>query len=166
MRLLTATAETQGKRPDDFHWCVQGELVWVQEADDVGSADRPADRSVVGDHVGREAPQGRADVGQDRFDASGIARSWIGLSSHRATTTARVSDLPLSPADVRLALLGYLESSGFAGLLQPWELERVLDDESALLLRRGARYPAGTIVERRGPYMRARASDIGRADVA
>jgi hypothetical protein len=140
MRLLTATSATQGSRSDDFYWCTEGELVWVHE--DTADEEDPA-------------------------DVSGIARSWIGLSSHRATTTARVSDLPFSQADVRLALRGYLESAGFARFLQPWELERILDDEVAMLIRLGRRYPSGSVVERRGPYMRARPSGgLGQADVA
>lgn len=150
MRLLTATAATQGERQDDFHWCTEGELVWVHEDSlDDGTDDWTDRRPAGGD------------------DLCGIARAWIGLSSHRATTTARVSDLPFTPADVRLALRGYLESAGFARFLQPWELESALDEEAALLIRLGRRYPTGTVVERRGPYMRARsAGPLGRADVA
>lgn len=141
MRLLTATAATQGERADDFHWCTEGELVWLHE-----------------DAV---------DDGEERDDLCGIARAWIGLSSHRATTTARVRELPFSPADLRLALRGYLESAGFARFLQPWELERALDEEAGMLIRLGRQYPAGTVVERRGPYMRARpVGPVGHADVA
>ena len=134
MRLLIATAATQGSRSDDFHWCTEGELVWVHDSSGAGDG--------------------------------GIDRAWIGLSSHRATTTAGVRDLPFSVADLRLALRGYLESAGFTRYLQPWEVERVLDEEVGLLVRLGRRYPAGTVVERRGPYMRVRPARIGRADVA
>jgi hypothetical protein len=137
VRLLTATADTQGFRDDDFDWCTEGELVWVHE-----------------------------DTNEDS-DLGGIGRAWIGLSSHRASTTARVRDLPFSLADIRLALRGYLESAGFARFLQPWELERTLDEEVGLLVRLGRRYPPGTVVERRGPYMRARpAGPFRSADVA
>jgi hypothetical protein len=31
MRILVATAHTQGTSPSDYHYCVEGELVWVQE---------------------------------------------------------------------------------------------------------------------------------------
>ena len=80
---------------------------------------------------------------------------------------AGVRELPFSLADVRLALRGYLESAGFARFLQPWELEAALDEEVGLLIRLGRRYPVGTVVERRGPYMRARPADPFRsADVA
>lgn len=31
MRMLVATALTQGAHAGDYHWCVEGEPVWVQE---------------------------------------------------------------------------------------------------------------------------------------
>jgi hypothetical protein len=31
MKILVATAHTQGANPSDYHFCVEGELVWVQE---------------------------------------------------------------------------------------------------------------------------------------
>lgn len=31
MRILVATAHTQGTNPSDYHYCVEGELVWIQE---------------------------------------------------------------------------------------------------------------------------------------
>ena len=30
MRILVATAHTQGTNPSDYHYCVEGELVWIQ----------------------------------------------------------------------------------------------------------------------------------------
>jgi hypothetical protein len=27
MKVLVATARTQGDRPNDYHWCIEGELV-------------------------------------------------------------------------------------------------------------------------------------------
>lgn len=30
MKILVATAHTQGTNPSDYHYCVEGELVWIQ----------------------------------------------------------------------------------------------------------------------------------------
>ena len=31
MKILVATGLTQGAEPNDYHFCVEGELVWIQE---------------------------------------------------------------------------------------------------------------------------------------
>lgn len=31
MRILVATGHTQGTSPSDYHYCVEGELVWIQD---------------------------------------------------------------------------------------------------------------------------------------
>jgi len=31
MRILVATGHTQGTNPSDYHHCVEGELVWIQD---------------------------------------------------------------------------------------------------------------------------------------
>jgi hypothetical protein len=67
MKVLVATHESQGAREDDFDGCVEGELVWVQEA-----------------------------CGRDRSGGSdcGCGRAFAGVASHRGTTTATIRDLP------------------------------------------------------------------------
>lgn len=137
MKLLTATAATQGHRANDFHWCTEGELVWVQEEE--------------------------SDC--DRYEDTGTSRAWVGMSSHRATSTAVVADLPLTGADLREALRGYLESAGFAAYIAPDELAKILNEEVELLSRIGGRYPVGMVVERQGPLMRARGR-AAQSDVA
>jgi hypothetical protein len=67
MKILTATARSQGARPSDFDWCIEGELVWVPE---------PC-----------EASARSTDTG------CGCVRAFGGLASHRSTTTAVVRDL-------------------------------------------------------------------------
>jgi hypothetical protein len=67
MKILTATSRTQGERRNDFHWCIEGELVHFGM---VCSADR-------------DDPDGRC----------GCARAFAGLNSHQATTTAMVRDI-------------------------------------------------------------------------
>jgi hypothetical protein len=67
MKLLTATASTQGQRDNDFDWCVEGELVRIGP---VCANDR-------------DDPDGYC----------GCGRAFGGLNSHRATTTAMIRDL-------------------------------------------------------------------------
>src|SRR5258708_3521129 len=59
MKILVATGWTQGTNPSDYHYCVEGELVWVQE---------PCDRA-------RADPDG----------GCGCGRGFAGAASHRAT---------------------------------------------------------------------------------
>lgn len=70
MKVLTATARSQGARPGDFDWCVEGELVWVPEP------------------CGEEGR--RTDGGPD----CGCSRAFAGMASHASTTTAVVRELP------------------------------------------------------------------------
>ncbi len=73
MKVLVATSRTQGARSDDFNWCVEGELVWVQE---------PCWRDK------RRDPR-----------SCGCGRAFAGLASHRSTTTAAVKELPWMTVD-------------------------------------------------------------------
>ncbi|GAA4996658.1 hypothetical protein WHI96_11115 [Pseudonocardia tropica] len=87
MKVLVATALTQGERSGDYHWCVEGELVWLPPACSRDEAD----------------PDG----------GCGCGRGFGGLNSRRATTTARVADLELSHADYVEALRSSLEQQGW-----------------------------------------------------
>jgi hypothetical protein len=101
MKVLTATATSQGARDNDFDWTVEGELVWIGT---VCAKDR-----------------------RDPDGGCGCGRAFSGLSSHRATTTAQVRDLALSRDDVMTALAGYYESAGY-GVFGPSELEHEVDN--------------------------------------
>ncbi|MEC3976108.1 DUF7715 family protein [Amycolatopsis sp. H20-H5] len=68
MKLLVATARTQGRRKNDFHFCVEGELVWIGM---VCTADE-----------------------QDPDGGCGCGRAFGGLDSRRSTTTALVAEVP------------------------------------------------------------------------
>jgi hypothetical protein len=118
MKILTATATSQGARDNDFTWAVEGELVLIQPPCATDKRD----------------PDGRC----------GCGRAFAGISSHRATTTAQVRDLPLSYADVTEAYGGYLESAGF-GRPPESELARIVNDMIALVVD----WEPGAIVERR-----------------
>jgi len=125
MKLLTATATSQGTRDNDFSWTIDGELV------------------LIGIVCARD--QADPDGG------CGCGRAFSGLSSHRATTTARVLDLPLTREDVSKAIAGYYESAGY-GVFEPSEL----DDEIDEMLRVASAWDIGTIVERRLDRLQAR----------
>lgn len=87
MKILVATGITQGTSPRDYHFCVEGELVWVQEP-----------------------------CGKDRLhpDGScGCGRGFAGAASHRATTTAMVVESAMTRDDVVLAFETSLSDGGW-----------------------------------------------------
>ena len=88
MKLLTATQERQGEQAGDFCYAVEGELVLL------GLVCADDERNPDGD------------------GACGCGRAFSGMSSMRATTTALVRDLDVSPDDVRLAAEGFYVSYG------------------------------------------------------
>lgn len=119
MRVLVATSRTQGQRENDFDFCIEGELVTVGL---VCAAD-----------------DGDPDGG------CGCARSFAGLNSHRATTTAMVKEIDLSEADYVEALRSSLAQQGW-----PTEDVEELADWLAQLV---GGWPVGSIIERRGDDM-------------
>jgi hypothetical protein len=87
MKILVATELTQETSPDDYHYCVEGELVWIQE---------PCDR--------------------DRRDPNmpcGCGRGFAGAASHRATTTAMVVESEMTRDDVIIAFETSLPDGGW-----------------------------------------------------
>lgn len=99
MKVLVATALTQGARAGDYHHCVDGELVWVQE---------PCDR----------------DLRNPAQMPCGCGRGFAGAASHRATTTARVVDSALTRDELVLAFRTSLADGGWP---REWA-EDVADD--------------------------------------
>jgi hypothetical protein len=87
MKILVATELTQGTSPDDYHYCIDGELVWVQEA---------CDR----DKQNPDMP-------------CGCGRGFAGAASHRATTTAMVVESAMTRDDVILAFETSLPDGGW-----------------------------------------------------
>ena len=67
MKILTATSRSQGRRSNDFDWCIEGELV----------------------HFGMICAADRADPD----GGCGCGRAFAGLNSHRATTTAMIREI-------------------------------------------------------------------------
>lgn len=128
MKLLTATSATQGFRANDFDYTVEGELVHL---------------GVICGRDEREGPDG----------GCGCGRAFAGLNSHLATTTSMVRDIDgLTFEDLTLAVMSYLEQSGWAELVDGSlpQVRREAEGEAHELAQIAARYPAGAILEHRG----------------
>ncbi|MGN6408755.1 MAG: DUF7715 family protein [Curtobacterium sp.] len=99
MRVMVATRESQGRRADDFDWCLDGELVWVAE---------PCDRDRRGD-----------------LNSCGCGRAFAGMASHRSTTTAVIREIPgLDRSGLTATLRMSLQDQGWPGA---WAEELVED---------------------------------------
>ncbi|GAA5119938.1 hypothetical protein GCM10023339_34530 [Alloalcanivorax gelatiniphagus] len=125
MRILVATHRTNGHAPGDHHHCVDGEIVYMQEpcASDRRDPDGPC----------------------------GCGRGFAGTSSHRATSTALVVEVDLSPEDVDEALRSSLDAGGwldpaFCTSTMAREMVREL---VADMQRVALHFPLGTVVRRR-----------------
>ncbi len=116
MKVLAATSRTQGQRSNDFHWCIEGELV----------------------HFGMVCA---ADL-NDPDGGCGCGRSFAGLNSHRATTTAIVREIEgYSTADYVEAIRSSLSQQG-------WDASSA-GDEAGELMAIVADWPVGAVAERR-----------------
>jgi hypothetical protein len=115
MKVLVATADTQGERRNDYHWCIEGEPVFLFE---------PC----------------AADL-RDPDGGCGCGRGFAGLTSHRATTTARVAEVALTQEEYAEAIRSSLAEQGWGA--DPCDAEA--DALRALV----ADWPVGTVVERR-----------------
>jgi hypothetical protein len=127
MKLLTATALTQGQRDNDYHWCIEGELIRF----DIVCA--------------RDA--------RDPDGGCGCGRGFAGMSSMRATTTALVRDLPMDRLDVHIALAASLHAAGF--LVDPDDLASVADAADELMAIADT-FDVGDVIERRLDEIRVR----------
>jgi hypothetical protein len=87
MKILVATGLTQGASPDDYHYCIEGELVWLQD---------PCERDK-----------------NDPCGPCGCRRGFAGAASHRATTTAIVVESELTHDDVVIAFQTSLSDGGW-----------------------------------------------------
>jgi hypothetical protein len=125
VKLLTATNLSQGYRDNDFDFCVEGELVHI---------DPPCAKD-------RRDPDGPC----------GCGRSFGGLNSHYATTTAMIRDLDgFTEADYVEALRSSLDQQG-------WDSSQAVHEAAALYCL-AQHWPAGTVLERRLDQIAARRS--------
>ncbi|WP_116452045.1 DUF7715 family protein [Blastococcus litoris] len=138
MKLLTATHDTQGAREGDFCFAIEGELVLL----------------------GYVCPEDEADPD----GGCGCGRAFSGMSSMRATTTALVRDLDVSPDDVRMAVEGYHVSAGIGpDVIGGTEFQEVV---AATLedLAQIAQLPVGAVVGRRLDHLTWRSEPSGIAE--
>ena len=126
MKVLVATGRTQGARDNDYHHAIEGELVRI---------DPPCRKD-------RDDPDGRC----------GCGRGFAGMNSQRATTTARVADVPLTRPEYAEALRSSLDQAG----LEPCSCRST--DEADGLAELAATWPVGTVVERRLDLLSRRTS--------
>ena len=124
MRVLVASAAGDGARPDDFNWCIAGELVHL--------------------------PTPCAAQGDDNPDKCACSTTFAGMNSHQATTTARVVESQLTEAGLREAVRSSLLLGCWLALnLTDAQVNQAADDMVAALSRVTAHFPVGTIVRRR-----------------
>ncbi|MGH8775475.1 MAG: DUF7715 family protein [Jiangellaceae bacterium] len=130
MRLLVATAMTQGHRPTDFTCCRPGEIVMPP----LHACDEPVD------------------------GPCGCRRSLVGIDTHRPTTTFEVADLSLTLDDLAARVWTSLDSAGWIRCVDDAEVaDRWVHDIAWELVQAGARFAVGGILERRGPALVLRA---------
>jgi hypothetical protein len=120
--VLTATVITQGRRGNDFAYCVEGELVHI---DQVCAADRPD-------------PDGRC----------GCGRAFAGLNSHRATTTAMIREVEFGRDDYVQALRSSLDDQGWDSAEAAAEADGLLRLASAFPLGAVVERRLSTIIVR------------------
>jgi hypothetical protein len=124
MHVLVATTQRQGQVDDDFCYTIEGELVRL--------------------------PFLECDCG----DSCGCTRSFAGLTSHRATTTAVVAERPDLNCDNYTELLfdDLVDDLDKAGLALPPELRAMVEDEVDWLCTNADLRPVGAVVRRRGDW--------------
>ncbi len=125
MRVLVATHDTNGQVPGHYDFCIEGELVYVQD---------PCDRDL-----------------RDPDGGCGCSRGFAGMNSHRACTTAKVVERDLNEADVREALRSSLAAGGWLDpdFCTPEEAMVVVGEMVREVRSVAERLPEGSIVRRR-----------------
>lgn len=125
MRVLVATHRTNGVVSGDYSFCIEGELVYMQDpcAGDLKDPDGPC----------------------------GCGRGFSGMNSHRAISTALVAETPLSAGEVRTALRSSLEAGGWLNptLFSQVETDGIVEETLCDMLRVANLFSVGTVVRRR-----------------
>jgi hypothetical protein len=121
MKIITATAATQGRRINDYNFCVEGEVVMPP---------------IIICRSDRDDPDGQC----------GCGRGWCGANSHRGTTTAAVREVPFTMSDYTEAIWSSLEQSGWWPTYVDNEGVREM---VTYLVEIAAAYPVGAVLEMR-----------------
>ena len=120
MKILTATSQTQGTSPLDFHWCNEGEIL----------------------AFGFECDGGTWD------DHCGCRRSLCGIKTHKASTTFMVKDSPFSPGELQTLFATSLVHAGWYRSVSEETVrhaEELVDEVRQI----ADHFPTGSILERR-----------------
>ena len=124
MRMISTTKAGQGVRPNDFSWTQEGEIAGI------------------GFECDGEAIDGRC----------GCRRSFTGMTTHKATTTAKVVDTGLSREEY---ISRYIEAS-----VEAWgddkEIREISAKDAEMMLSFAEGFPVGTILEKRGSKIQER----------
>jgi hypothetical protein len=132
MRVLTATNQTQGWRNNDFCWAIEDELVFFLPLE--------CDRVSIDDRCG-------------------CRRAMAGAVSHRATTTIKVADRDeLDPETYLVLITDGLHSQGYVTteLMKQRSVNRWVRDITEDLMRLATGFEVGTVLERRGDFVKVR----------
>jgi hypothetical protein len=122
MKLLVATKQTQGQRTNDFCHAVEGEIVLP--------------------HL---------DCDHEEVDGfCGCRRSWSGATSHKATTTMRVVNIPMSVNTFKGIIRKSLEAGGWLSIMTPDDAAQTISDCIDDIKTVSEAFDLGDIVERRG----------------
>jgi hypothetical protein len=127
VKVLVATRRTQGERPGDFSWTIDGELVHFPVV--VCALDRKAAKA--GEPLG----------------GCGCGRSFAGMNSHKAGTTAEVVDLDICREDFVAALASSLHAGGWVPRDEP--AAAGVREAARELLELAEAFPVGTVLGHR-----------------
>jgi hypothetical protein len=127
MNVLVATRRTQGERPGDFSWTIDGELVHFP---------------IVVCALDRRAAKAGKPLG-----GCGCGRAFAGMNSHRSGTTAEIADVDISREDFVTALASSLHACGWTPREEPDDEE--VQKMAADLLELAESYPVGTVLGHR-----------------
>ena len=122
MKVMVCTKTGQGKRKSDFSWTEEGELAYF----------------------------GFTCDGEKLDGGCGCERSFCGMDSHKAGTTAKIVELPITTKDF---IDKYRASDKKAGWNQD---EKDLKGDCIELLRIANSFPVCSIIEKRGNKIQIR----------
>jgi hypothetical protein len=132
MKVLVSTETTQGKRDNDFCFVPEGELL-----------------NLGGFECDRESIDG----------ACGCRRSFCGLVSNTATTTARVVDVEIDYTTLRSLVEENLREGGWLELDPTASNREWIDRETDDIVKCASQFDAGAVLERRGSTLRLRIAE-------
>lgn len=128
MKVLVATRRTQGLRPDDYCWTIDGELVLAGAVIECSSPER-----------------------------CGCGRGFPGLASARATTTAIIVERPeIDMHELSSSIRESLDRQGYLYGLDDDEADELVESECWRLAAIARAWPVGTVLDRRDGFLHAR----------